>query len=182
MRTPLLAVSREDDGAAAAESACPLGKETREWLVSLGIQPPDVEAMSASGLSHRLMANVSDSCLNEMLREAGVSAKAYHAQLRSAKEADNKDKGCSVFDKEADDKDKVAARKEVQQSWMAGDTKVICATTAFGMGINKPNVRLVVHWCAPKTVERYMQEIRHVLDDASNGQRLARRYVLPSHS
>ena len=43
---------------------------------------------------------------------------------------------------------------------MKNETKVICATTAFGMGVNKADVRLVVLWHAPKTLETYLQQVR----------------------
>ena len=50
-------------------------------------------------------------------------------------------------------------RLAVQNKWMAGDVSVCCATIAFGMGIDKPNVRWVVHHCAPKTLEGLYQEV-----------------------
>ena len=50
-----------------------------------------------------------------------------------------------------------AEKSAVQQRFMANETSAICATAAFGMGIDKPDVRLVVHVGAPKTIESYQQ-------------------------
>jgi ATP-dependent DNA helicase RecQ len=69
-----------------------------------------------------------------VLERARVSATAYHAGL--------------------DD----AHRHEVQDSFMNEDVRAIVATNAFGMGIDKPNVRLVVHHAMPGTLEAYYQE------------------------
>lgn len=69
-----------------------------------------------------------------MLRTHGVPAEAYHAGLQSSE------------------------RKEVQQRFMDGRTRVIVATTAFGMGIDKSDVRFVVHHDMPSTLEQYYQE------------------------
>ena len=69
-----------------------------------------------------------------MLRTHGVAAEAYHAGLQGAE------------------------RKAVQQRFMDGGTRVIVATTAFGMGIDKPDVRFVVHHDMPSTLEQYYQE------------------------
>jgi ATP-dependent DNA helicase RecQ len=49
-------------------------------------------------------------------------------------------------------------RQEVQDRFMAGDVECLVATNAFGMGIDKPNVRLVVHFAMPGTLEAYYQE------------------------
>ncbi|XP_039758465.1 Bloom syndrome protein homolog [Pararge aegeria] len=68
------------------------------------------------------------------LRKVGVQAAAYHAGL-----ADKK-------------------REEVQTGWLADRYKVICATIAFGMGVDKADVRYVVHHSLPKSVEGYYQE------------------------
>jgi ATP-dependent DNA helicase RecQ len=64
----------------------------------------------------------------------GVRAAAYHAGLDSAE------------------------RKATQESFIRDDVQVIVATVAFGMGINKPDIRWVVHFDLPKTLEGYSQE------------------------
>ena len=69
-----------------------------------------------------------------VLERARISATAYHAGL--------------------DD----AHRHEVQDSFMKEHVRAIVATNAFGMGIDKPNVRLVVHHAMPGTLEAYYQE------------------------
>ncbi|MEO7712310.1 MAG: ATP-dependent DNA helicase RecQ [Gemmatimonadaceae bacterium] len=68
------------------------------------------------------------------LERAGVSAAAYHAGL--------------------DD----AHRHDVQDAFMKESVRAIVATNAFGMGIDKPNVRVVVHHAMPGTIEAYYQE------------------------
>lgn len=47
----------------------------------------------------------------------------------------------------------------IQQQFLLGQLDVICSTSAFGMGINKPNVRYVIHYHQPTQVESYVQEI-----------------------
>lgn len=49
-------------------------------------------------------------------------------------------------------------REQAQKAWTDSHTKIMCATTAFGMGINKPDVRTVVHYDAPEQIEAYYQE------------------------
>jgi ATP-dependent DNA helicase RecQ len=49
-------------------------------------------------------------------------------------------------------------RKDVQEAFMREDVRAIVATNAFGMGIDKPNVRLVIHHAMPGTLEAYYQE------------------------
>jgi ATP-dependent DNA helicase RecQ len=70
----------------------------------------------------------------ERLNADGVKAAPYHAGL---------------------EKD---ARGRNQELFLRDEVRVICATIAFGMGINKPNVRFVIHYDLPKNVEGYYQE------------------------
>jgi ATP-dependent DNA helicase RecQ len=68
------------------------------------------------------------------LRDRGFSALPYHAGLPDAVRAEN------------------------QEAFSHGDAAIICATVAFGMGIDKPDVRFVIHTDLPKDIESYYQE------------------------
>lgn len=51
-----------------------------------------------------------------------------------------------------------AARQRNQEAWMAGEKRVLAGTIAFGLGVNKPDVRAVLHLSLPKSLEQYYQE------------------------
>ena len=70
----------------------------------------------------------------DWLNSVGISATFYHAGLDAR------------------------TRDERQNLWMKGKVKVIAATNAFGMGIDKPDVRLVIHMDLPDSIEAYFQE------------------------
>jgi ATP-dependent DNA helicase RecQ len=50
-------------------------------------------------------------------------------------------------------------RIQVQQQFMNGQIDIICCTSAFGMGINKPDIRLIIHYHLPSQIEDYIQEV-----------------------
>ena len=54
---------------------------------------------------------------------------------------------------------KAADRERVHEQFMADDLDVVVATSAFGMGIDKPNVRFVVHASVPESLDSYYQQI-----------------------
>ncbi|XP_028416550.1 ATP-dependent DNA helicase Q1-like [Dendronephthya gigantea] len=80
------------------------------------------------------------------LRKREVSAKCYHADLTPE------------------------ARTKVHNSWTKGNLKVIVATTAFGMGINKANVRYVIHHTMSQSLENYYQESGRAGRDGKRAQ------------
>lgn len=72
--------------------------------------------------------------LHEWLSRAGHAPARYHGKLRSKE------------------------RREAQQRFMSGETRLMLATQAFGLGVDKADVRFVVHWNFPESVESYYQE------------------------
>jgi ATP-dependent DNA helicase RecQ len=72
--------------------------------------------------------------LHQVLRAADVECTLYHGRLGAA------------------------ARRESQEAFMSGATRVMVATDAFGMGIDKPDVRMVVHAQLPGSLDAYYQE------------------------
>ena len=91
------------------------------------------KASSGSGIVYCLSRRRVDE-LAQSLREDGLAALPYHAGLTSDERSNN------------------------QEAFINDDARIIVATIAFGMGINKPDVRWVVHYDLPRTLESYYQE------------------------
>jgi ATP-dependent DNA helicase RecQ len=72
--------------------------------------------------------------LAKLLQQSKLTAAAYHAGLQ------------------------FTTRQTIQQNWINNSIQIVCATNAFGMGIDKPDVRFVVHLDLPDSLEAYFQE------------------------
>lgn len=84
--------------------------------------------------------------LTQFLQEKGYVVEAFHAGLD------------------------ISLKKRIQENFIAGDLPVICATNAFGMGIDKDNVRLVIHADIPGSLENYLQEAGRAGRDSKNAE------------
>ncbi len=89
---------------------------------------------AANGIVYVTLQNTAER-IADYLKSAGLHAKAYHAGM-------NND-----------------TRKQVQDEFMSGETPIVVATIAFGMGVDKSGIRFVIHYDLPKSIENYSQEI-----------------------
>jgi ATP-dependent DNA helicase RecQ len=93
-----------------------------------------------------------------VLREAEGSAIVYAATIAAAVEVESWLRSHDIDVTLYHGKMKIADRKASQEAFMTGKTRVVVATSAFGLGIDKPDVRMVVHYNFPDSLESYYQE------------------------
>jgi ATP-dependent DNA helicase RecQ len=105
-------------------------KARKHMLLSLALSDPANRPAIVYCGTRREVEEVS-----ERLRSEGLLAVGYHAGMP------------------ADE------RASAQHRFMEGDAEIVVATNAFGMGVDKADVRAVVHWAIPKSVEAYYQEV-----------------------
>jgi ATP-dependent DNA helicase RecQ len=105
-------------------------KERKHMLLSLALSDPAMRPAIVYCGTRRDVEGVS-----ERLRSEGLLAVGYHAGMPPDE------------------------RASAQHRFMEGDAEIVVATNAFGMGVDKADVRAVVHWAIPKSVEAYYQEV-----------------------
>jgi RecQ family ATP-dependent DNA helicase len=105
-------------------------KARKQMLLSLALADAEARPAIVYCGTRREVEEVS-----EQLRLEGLLAVGYHAGMP------------------ADE------RASAQHRFMAGDAEIVVATNAFGMGVDKADVRSVIHWAIPKSVEAYYQEV-----------------------
>jgi ATP-dependent DNA helicase RecQ len=100
---------------------------------------------SESGIIYCQARKTADDLARKLCRD-GVVALPYHAGMESGE------------------------RSSHQEKFLRDEARVVCATIAFGMGINKPNVRFVIHYDLPKNIEGYYQETGRAGRDGLPGE------------
>lgn len=104
-----------------------------------------LKKLTGPGIIYFTSKKLADAWAEKIYLELGMKASSYHADL------------------EADDKIKI------QQQFLNNHLQVICATSAFGMGFNKEDIRFIIHYHIPGSPEMYLQEIGRASRDGEKG-------------
>ena len=129
LRDPVRVATGFDRPNIAFAVARPAGHEKRGLIAAALRQPDALPAIVYAGTRAG-----AEQLADELSEELGVAAAAYHAGLERER------------------------RAEVQRAFLADQVPLIVATNAFGMGVDKPNVRSVIHASVPASLEAYYQE------------------------
>ena len=109
-------------------------RDKPQQLVQIINQQRSVFNTNCSGIVYVTLQHTAE-LVAAKLSAQGIQASAYHAGFDSEK------------------------RQFIQNSFMQGDVQIVVATIAFGMGIDKSDIRFVIHYDLPKSIENYSQEI-----------------------
>lgn len=104
-----------------------------------------LKKLKGSGIIYFMSKNLADNWAIILNQELGIRAASYHSDI------------------EADDKIKI------QQQFLKNQLEVICATSAFGMGFDKKDIRFVIHYHLPASAEMYLQEVGRASRDGKEG-------------
>src|SRR5256885_133561 len=124
-------------------------------IVNLGIERPNFRyevLRTVNGKAKR-------ESLLRLLREEKGSGIVYAATIRKVEELHRFLVANRVDAGRYHGKLPTREREEVQERFMKGLDRVMIATSAFGMGVDKPDIRFVVHWNFPDSLETYVQEV-----------------------
>jgi ATP-dependent DNA helicase RecQ len=153
-RPPVLALTATATAAVAEDIVKQLGIPAAK-VVQTGIE--------REGLALEVFRTVNDELKHERLRqvlaETPGSGIVYTATVKAADELWRMLSGEGLAAGRYHGKLRAADRHETQRRFMDGELRVMVATKAFGLGIDKPDIRWVVHWNFPDSLESYYQEV-----------------------
>lgn len=130
LRNPKVFISSFDRPNLSLAVVQGLAKKSKDKMILAFIR----EHKNQSGIIYCLSRKIVEST-SKLLSENGFSCLPYHAGLTAE------------------------MRSQVQESFVHDRVQIICATVAFGMGIDKSNIRWIIHYNLPKSIENFYQEI-----------------------